>query len=423
MITLIGVSHHSTSIAAREQLAFTGEVINAALHDLSRQDGVEEAAILSTCNRTEILVFADPLRISPQSLERWWLGYTGAHVREGIYRYTDIDAVRHLYRVACGLDSLVLGEPQILGQLKQAYQSAIEALTLHKVLSRLFESAFMVAKRIRTQTGIGHNTLSIAHCAVVLAKKIFSHLAQARVCLVGAGETIELVLQHLVSNGVRDITILNRSPLRAQALAQSFNCQAGPLSDLPRLVEHSDIIISATNSPLPIISTECVYHGLSKGKHRPVFMVDLAIPRDIEPAVGEHQDIYLYTVDDLQGIVQENRQLREDAAKNAEQAITFEVTAFVTWLRAQKLLETVADFRHFATSIKEQTLQEALEALRRGQCPEQTLHDFAHQFTQKVLHPPTVYLRDASFSQEYDKIALVRKVFEFDRQDEKLYSE
>jgi glutamyl-tRNA reductase len=427
VIITLGVSHQTAPIEIREMVALGPEGVSLALKNLKQNSSVNEAVIISTCNRTEIYAFVPPDCQQYFDIKEWWYSFCGGQsakkIDESAYLYTDYQAITHLFRVASGLDSMVIGEPQILGQLKKAYQFSQDNAMSHKVLSKLFESSFKVAKSVRTKTEIGANPLSIAYCAVVLAKKIFSNLQDTRVCLIGAGDTTELLMQHLLSNGVKNICVVNRSLENAMSLAQPWGIEAYPLSELSTHIANADIVMSATNSPNYIIDKSMVFSSLMKGKRRPVFMVDLAVPRDIDPEVDEHEDIYLYTVDDLKGIVDENYQLRQNAAKNAERLIKLEVSAFNAWMSAQGLIETVSDFRQYSSELKDEVLNEAKIRLDQGESIQDVLHFFAHSFTQKLLHRPTIHLRDASFRQDYDKIALVRKIFEFDKvSDENLHS-
>ena len=318
----LGINHKTATVAVRERVAFTPAQMESALGELRHIPQVQEAAVLSTCNRTELYC------VTEASGERvildWLSHFHGLPVDDltsCAYHYLDNDAARHLMRVAVGLDSMVLGEPQILGQLKEAYQSARQARGLGGELELLFQHTFSVAKQVRTRTGIGQNPVSVAYAAVSLASRIFDDFGRSRALLIGAGETIELVARHLREAGVREMIVANRTRERAELLAGEFNAEAISLNEIPTALERSDIVISSTAAPLPILGKGMAERALKKRRHRPIFMVDIAVPRDIEPEVGDLDDVFLYTVDDLHEVIQENRRHRQAAADQAESLI------------------------------------------------------------------------------------------------------
>ena len=318
----LGINHRTASVAVREQVAFSPAQLDSALAELRNLPQISEAAVLSTCNRTELYCVTDAA--GEQAVLNWLGRFHNLRVDEltrCAYHYLDNDAARHLMRVAVGLDSMVLGEPQILGQLKDAYQQARESKGLGGELERLFQHTFAVAKQVRTETGIGKNPVSVAYAAVSMASRIFDDFSRSRALLIGAGETIELVARHLHEAGVRQLTVANRTRERAELVAGPLGGTAITLQEIPDALEHADIVISSTAAPLPILGKGMVERALKKRRHRPVFMVDIAVPRDIEPEVGELADVFLYTVDDLEEVIQENRRHRQVAADQAESLI------------------------------------------------------------------------------------------------------
>ncbi|HEC04690.1 MAG TPA: glutamyl-tRNA reductase [Thiothrix sp.] len=360
-----------------------------------------ERVLLSTCNRTELYIahqaddqlkakliqwLAESRQILPEELKSY------------LYIYYDDEAVKHILRVVSGLDSMVLGEPQILGQVKSSHSVALKNKTTGAVLNRLMQYSFTTAKKIRTQTAIGANPVSVAYAAVSLAKQIFANLNQQTALLVGAGETIELVGRHLQSNGIGRIIVANRSVENAQYLADEFSGEAIPLKEIANRLHEADIVISSTAAPIPVIGKGSVERALKKRKHQPMFMVDIAVPRDIEPEVSTLDDVYLYTVDDLQTVIEENKQSRQTAANQAEQMVTQEVSAYMDWLRAQGQLDLIREYRANSAELKDETLKKALKLLRNGKSPEDTLEFLAHTLTNKLSHTPTAAMNKAAHS-------------------------
>ncbi|TVP52358.1 MAG: glutamyl-tRNA reductase, partial [Halomonas sp.] len=319
------------------------------------------------------------------------------------YHYLDNDAARHLMRVAVGLDSMVLGEPQILGQLKDAYQQARQSKGLGGELERLFQHTFAVAKQVRTETGIGKNPVSVAYAAVSMASRIFDDFSRSRALLIGAGETIELVARHLHEAGVRQLTVANRTRERAELLAGPLGGTAITLQEIPDALEYADIVISSTAAPLPILGKGMVERALKKRRHRPVFMVDIAVPRDIEPEVGELADVFLYTVDDLEEVIQENRRHRQVAADQAESLIEHGVGSWQHERRIRNGGELIRDYRHHGEVLRDLSRDQALERLARGEDPAKVIERLAHQLTNRLLHQPTQAIRDAA-SQEHHEL-------------------
>lgn len=401
----LGINHKTAAIEVREQVAFTPEQLEAALAGLKSLPQVHEAAVLSTCNRTELYCVTEA---EGEAEVLAWLGrFHGLGVEElsqCAYHYHDEAAAKHLMRVASGLDSMVLGEPQILGQIKDAYQQARQHHGLGGELERLFQHTFAVAKQVRTETGIGENPVSVAYAAVSLASRIFADFSRSRALLIGAGETIELVARHLREAGIRELIVANRTRERAARLADEFDAQAISLSEIPQALERADIVISSTAAPLPILGKGMVERALKVRRHQPIFMVDIAVPRDIEPQVSDLEDIFLYTVDDLHEVIEENRHHRQVAAQQAEKLITLGVEQWQHERRVRGAGELIRRYREHGEALRADTESQALARLARGEDPEKVVRRLAQQLTNKLLHGPTLRLREASGSERHDII-------------------
>jgi glutamyl-tRNA reductase len=319
-----------------------------------------------------------------------------AAIRPYLYSFPDESAVRHLLRVAGGLDSMIIGEPQILGQMKEAYQAASDAGTLDSALSRLFQHTFSVAKQIRTDTAIGESPVSVAFAAVSLAKQIFGDFTKQTALLIGAGETIELTARHLRDQHLVRLVIANRTPENAHRLAALFVVYGIGLDEIPAHLAEADIVISATCSPQAILDKSRVKKALKSRKHRPVFMVDIAVPRDIEADVAELEDVYLYTVDDLQDVIQENLKSRQQAALQAEEIIDVQVDRFMSWLRAKDAVATIRDYRKHAEQQRDEVMHKAQHMLASGKDPQQVMEFLANTLTNKLTHAPSVRIREAA---------------------------
>lgn len=424
-MTLIafGINHKTAPVEIREKVAFAPEKIEQALHECINNGDVSEAAIVSTCNRTELYTNineSDAGKDEINSLLDWFCQYhklKKEDIKPYIYLYSDNDAVQHILRVASGLDSLVLGEPQILGQIKDAYSVANQAGTIGRQLNHLFQHTFLVAKQVRTDTAIGANPVSVAFAAVSLAKRIFANLSEHTVLLIGAGETTELVAQHLAQQGVKKMIVANRTVERAQILANKFGADAIALSDIPERLIEADIIIASTASQLPILGKGAVESALKKRKHRPMFMVDIAVPRDIEPEVGSLDDIYLYTVDDLHEVIEEGRQSREEAAIQAEEIIIHQVEHFMGWLRSLKGVDTIRAFREQAEQKRDEQLALAQKQLAAGKEPEQIIKDLARTLTNKLIHEPSAQLNQAAYSGRKELLDTARELFNLEPEE------
>ena len=419
LITL-GINHKTAPLDLRERLAFTPQSLPEALLSLKKHDHIEEASILSTCNRTEI--YCVTTKDNDQAIIQWFSQFHGVdenQVKEHLYLHAHEETVRHAMEVACGLDSMVLGEPQIAGQMKTAYALASENNTIGLLLGKLYQRVFAVSKQVRTDTDIGSSPVSVAFAAVSLAKQIFGDLKQTTVLLVGAGETIELATRHLYSQGVNKIIIANRSIERAQKLADEFAGEAINLQQIGNHLHRSDIVISSTASPLPVIGKGTVERALKQRRHEPIFMVDLAVPRDIEPEVNELDDIYLYSVDDLQSVIDENMENRQQAAEQAHEIIDTQVTHFLDWQRSLGAVDIIAQIRQHTQNISNEVLKKAKKQLAAGQRPEEVLDYLAYTLTNKFLHQPSTHLRQASQDERDDILDAAQNMFLKNTSDKK----
>lgn len=414
-IFALGVNHKTASVDLREQIAFSPEQLHQALPALRAQPGVREAVIVSTCNRTEIYCHADAHNGPSADLLLGWLaGYHGVSatlLQEHSYCHTDAEAIDHLMRVASGLDSLILGEPQILGQVKQAFQFAKNQASVGGILERLFQQTFHIAKRVRSETAVGENAVSVAFAAVNLARQIFADLNQASVLLVGAGDTAELVAQHLTEIGVQRLTVANRTLMRAEAVASRFGGQAHTLGELPELLPQADIVISSTASTLPIIGKGLIESALKQRRRKPMLLIDLAVPRDIEAQVNELNDAYLYSVDDLQGIIQENLRNREEAASQAHSMIAEQTASFISWLRTLDHVDILRDFRKQTDQLAQEQLQRARNQLAAGKPAEEVLGELTQRLTNQFLHAPTRMMREAGAKGDYQTLAIFQQIY------------
>lgn len=408
-MTLIafGINHKTAPVELREKIAFSPDDIVSALASLTASTGAQEAVIISTCNRTEIYAKID--NSEKQRLVTWLADFHGvetAFLTDNCYQYEHQAAVMHIMRVASGLDSLMLGEPQILGQVKQAYIDAKNSGVIHSNFERLFQHTFAVAKKVRTETDIGANAISVAYASVQLAKHIFSSLKNSRVLLIGAGETIELVAKHLSEHNVKSLTVANRTLARAQSIAQPLGASVLTLAQIPQHLKDADIVISSTASQLPILGKGLVESALKERRHKPMFLVDLAVPRDIEPEVGQLDDAYLYTVDDLQQIVEKNLANRHDAARQANGMIELQAQQYLQWQQSQQSIDILKNFRDQSSAQKDQLVGRALNQLADGKEASLVLIELANKLTNSLIHAPTKALKKAAHEQD-------EKVIEF----------
>lgn len=409
----LGLNHKTAPVDIRERLTFGPDIIVGALRSLREHPKVEEAAILSTCNRTE--VYCTMESGGREELTEWLSQFHGLEletVSPFLYCHDDVKCVQHLLKVASGLDSMVLGEPQILGQVKQAFQTASDAAATGKLLGRLFQHTFSVAKQVRTDTAIGHSPVSVAFAAVSLARQIFSDLSQQTALLIGAGETIELTARHLTQNGVGRIIVANRTLEKAHLLANQFGGYAIALTEIPTHLPEADIVISSTASPLPVLGKGTVESALKKRRHQPIFMVDIAVPRDIEMEVGQLNDVYLYTVDDLQEVIDENLRSRQEAAEQATEIVDLHAEEFMGWLRSLDATSVIQGYRKQAESIRDEVLEKALRQIRSGKDADEALRFLANTLTNKLLHTPSSQIRQAGHDGQTELLQAANTLFQ-----------
>ncbi|WP_282247171.1 glutamyl-tRNA reductase [Stenotrophomonas sp. PS02300] len=403
---VLGLNHQTAPVELRERASFGGDALPQALASLRDTPQVAEAVLLSTCNRTELYAVAE----SGEALAQWLESHAG-QLHGYLYQHADADAVRHLFRVATGLDSMVLGEPQILGQVKDAWAIARDHGLLGQRLDRLFQQTFSVAKRARTDTRVGANPISVASTAVRLAQNSFARLEDSTVLLVGAGETIELAARHLSEGRVRRLLIANRTLAHAQELATRHGGVALPLTELERHLGEADVVFSATAAREPVISKAQIAAALRSRKHKPMLLFDLAVPRDIETGVGDLQDAFLYTVDDLERAVEDNRRSRREAAAEAEAIIELQVSRFVETLQANAHQAPLRQLRAYGEATRVEMLDKARQQLAHGKSPEEVLELLAHGLTNRLLHPPTAALRAAALSGDTELTRAAERLF------------
>lgn len=407
----LGINHKTAPVALRERVTFSPDTLEQALNSLLAQPMVQGGVVLSTCNRTELYLSVEQQENLHERLVQWLCEYHGLRedeVRKSLYWHHDNEAVSHLMRVASGLDSLVLGEPQILGQVKKAFADSQRGHSLSSELERMFQKTFSVAKRVRTETDIGASAVSVAFAACTLARQIFESLSTVNVLLVGAGETIELAARHLREHHVKKLIIANRTRERAQLLADEVGAEVIGLAELDSRLAEADIIISSTASPLPIIGRGMVERALKARRNQPMLLVDIAVPRDVEPEVGKLANAYLYSVDDLQAIIENNMAQRKAAAVQAETIVAQESSEFMAWLRAQSAVETIRDYRDQAAQIRAELEAKALAALQQGADAQDVLQDLAHKLTNRLIHAPTKSLQQAARDGDGERLQILR---------------
>lgn len=415
----LGINHKTAPVKIREQLSFAPDTIPDALIELTSQGAVNEAVILSTCNRTELYCQLNSEDESAEEATHALIEWLKKHhdlvdtdISEYLYLHPDKDAVKHMLRVASGLDSLVLGEPQILGQLKTAFSVANANGAIGQFLHKLFQHTFSCAKQVRTDTAIGASPVSVAFASVSLAKQIFSDFQEHTALLIGAGETVELVARHLHESGIGRIIIANRTVEKAHTLAQEFDGYAIALSEIPAHLAEADIVISSTASQLPILGKGTVEAAIKIRKHAPIFMVDIAVPRDIEEQVGNLEDVFLYTVDDLKEIIDEGLKSRQEAALKAEDIIEVEVSHFMNWLRSLNSISTMCQYREQAEAVRDAVLENAKKQIENGKAVDQVLDDVVRQLTNKLIHKPCIQIKQAGMDGRTDLIDAAIELFD-----------
>ncbi len=406
-----GVNHHTAPVAIRERVAFGPDILPRALTELTGEHGpAREAAILSTCNRTEIYCNTS----QPADVAEWLASFHGLPARDVkpyLYQFPGDQAANHAFRVASGLDSMVLGETQILGQMKQAAEKAADAGTLGLLLNKLFQRTFSVAKEVRTATEIGASTVSMSAAAVSLAERIFPSIREQAVLFVGAGEMIDLVATHFAAKAPRRLMVVNRTIERARALADKFGGEASALPNLPDLLHEFDILVTSTASPLPIVGLGMVERAIKARKRRPIFMVDLAVPRDIEAEVGRLDDVFLYTVDDLGEVVRSGQSSRQSAVVQAEVIIASSVNEFMHWMNTRRTVPVIRSLRDHGERLRRHELDKANKALQRGDDPRAVLDSMSRALMNKLLHDPSHALNQAGDAEREQLARLVSRLY------------
>lgn len=413
-LTAVGLNHQTAPLSIREKLAFAAACLPEAVRNLARSNAATEAVILSTCNRTELYCVGDS-----EEIIRWLADYHSLPIEEiSPYLYTlgMQETVRHAFRVACGLDSMVLGEPQILGQIKDAVRIAQEQESMGKKLNALFQKTFSVAKEVRTDTAVGENSVSMASASVKLAEQIFPDIGDLNVLFIGAGEMIELVATYFAAKNPRLMTVANRTLARAQELCDKLGVNAEPclLSDLPAILHDYDVVVSSTASQLPIVGKGMVERALKQRQSMPLFMLDLAVPRDIEAEVGDLNDAYLYTVDDMVNIVQSGKEARQKAAAAAETLVSEKVAEFVRQQQGRQSVPLIKALRDEGEKARKQVLENAMKQLAKGATAEEVLERLSVQLTNKLLHSPTQTLNKAG-EEDKDLVHAVAQIYHLDK--------
>ena len=415
-LTAVGLNHQTAPLSIREKLAFAAEHLPDAVHALAHSPAADEAVILSTCNRTELYCVGDTERII-----EWLAEYHNLpieEIRPYLYTLDNNETIRHAFRVACGLDSMVLGEPQILGQIKDAVRIAQEQESINSPLNALFQKTFSVAKEIRTDTAVGENSVSMASASVKMAEQIFPDIADLNVLFIGAGEMIELVATYFAAKNPKLITVANRTLPRAQELCDKLGITAEPhlLTDLPEILHEYDVVVSSTASQLPLVGKGMVERALKQRHNMPVFLLDLAVPRDIEAEVGELGDAYLYTVDDMMNIVQSGKESRQKAAAAAEAMVEEKVGEFIQQQKSRQSVPLIRALRDEGERARRQVLENAMKQLAKGTSPEEVLERLSIQLTNKLLHSPTRTLNKAG-STDSDLVEAVAQIYHLDKND------
>jgi len=418
MLLTLGLSHHLAPLDVRERVAFAEAELPGTLARLRGLPGINESAIVSTCNRTEIMTVAG--ESDDARLLDWWRRereLPDGLLEKYVYSQRDHGSILHSLRVASGLDSMIVGEPQILGQMKQSYAVAGTAGTLGPVLSRLFQHAFAVAKLVRSRTQVGAHPVSVAYAAVQLARHIFSDFRQQTALIIGAGEVAELLARHLRGQGVSRLLIANRSLDRAQRLARKVSGYAITLEDLPSYLPDADILVSSTGARGLILERPAVERALARRRRKPVFMIDLAVPRDLDPKIAELEDVYLYTIDDLRKVVAENLKLRGQEALQAEALVEEYASGFNRWLEARDAAPTIRDLRQMARGHRDEVIEKARRMLAAGKPADQVMAFVADTLSNKLMHGPSAVLRDADAIEQALLLSSVRKLFDLPEEE------
>ncbi|MDF1655463.1 MAG: glutamyl-tRNA reductase [Coxiellaceae bacterium] len=410
-ILACGINHKTAAINLRERLAVNKSGVVEALEDLISTPAVNEAVLISTCNRTEIIAASDGSPAVGDWLARRY-GLQQEELQTHCYQHAGYDAVRHLIRVTSGLDSMLLGEPQIFGQVKQAYQVACDYGSVGGHLQQLFPAIFSASKQVRSETALGEQAISIAFLVMKLAKRIFTDIGNCRVLFIGASDTNELVATHLYHQGVRQMAVANRSILKAEPFAEQFGARVVTMTEVSEQLEQADIVVTATASQLPILGKGAIESAQRARKHRPLLLVDLAVPRDIEKQATELDNVYLYNIDDLQEIILENESTRLEAAAQAEQLAAEHAQHYIQQLRVVDAADMISRYRQKAVEMRESELSRAVARLQAGKDPEAVMQELARNITNKLIHQPTVQLRQAAYQDEMEKLLIIKKLFD-----------
>lgn len=408
---ILGLNHNTASVEIREQVVFSGDEIDRVLKQVTALDDVLEAVVLSTCNRTEFYVETNGAGID--ALRAWLTDKQRLNdaATAALFMLDKEQAIRHLFRVACGLDSMVLGEPQILGQLKDAFRHAEQQGTVGSQLNRLFHHTFSVAKKVRTDTKIGSSPVSVAYAAVNLATQFFANFSQHTALLIGAGVTIELVAKHLYGKEIGRLFVANRDVERARKLASQFDGFALPLSELEGTLPEADILISSTASTEPVITFQQMSAAIKARKHKPVFAVDIAVPRDLDPMISKLKDVYLYTIDDLDKVILEGQSNREAAVVDANRILDDETRRYLSIERSKEVAPIISALRDHGDSLREQVLEQARRRLAKGADNDEVLEYVTSALLKKLLHQPSVRLREAGEKSDHTFVETVSELF------------
>ncbi len=417
-IVLIGINHKTAPVEVRECIAFSEDDSKSALHSLLRNSFIKEALLFSTCNRVEILLVTDNKARAVAETKGFIAEFNKIpldNFEDSLYIHEGNDAVRHVFRVASSLDSMVVGEPQILGQVKEAYRTATEENTSGVILNRLLHRTFFVAKRIRTETGIGDHAVSISYAAVELARKIFGVLNDKTVMLIGAGEMAELAVEHLIRNNAAKVWVANRTFEKGVELAKQFKGQAIRFEEIPESLKTVDIIISSTGAPDYVIQRDQVKDVLRKRKNRPLFFIDIAVPRDIDPEINRLNNSYVYDIDDLKGVIDENIEDRRKEAIKAERIVDEAVIRFREWYESLNVVPTIVALRNKMQTIAAAELKKTLQSSKIPEQEAEAIHKMADSLIKKILHDPTLFLKQQSMRKDNSfYIDAVRKMFKLD---------
>ena len=416
-LKILGLNHNTAPVEIREQVVFAGDEIARALTQVRDLDGIDEAILLSTCNRTEFYVITDCA--GETRLREWLHNSKNLHpsFSESMFQLDGDMAIRHIFRVACGLDSMVLGEPQILGQLKEAHREAELAQAAGKDLGRLFQHTYSVAKKVRTDTEIGSSPVSVAYAAVTLAQQFFAGFSQHTAVLVGAGATVELLAKHLSRKGIGRLFVANRDVDRARNLASKFGGFALPLSELEGTLPEADILITSTASADPVVTFEQLKAAVKARKRRPIFAVDIAVPRDIEAKVSTLDDVYLYTVDDLDKVITKGQGDREAAAIDANRILDDEIARYLSIERSKQVAPVIKALRDQGDTLREEVIEQARRRLAQGAEMDDVIEYATAALMKKLLHNPSVRLREAGESSDEQTIQIARSLFGLDGDD------